>query len=242
MLVLPLQVAPEQEAACAEWLSADERSRADRFVHADTRRRFVVCRGSLRRELADMLAIAPADIAFAYQRWGKPELVHPRRAGLHFNVSHSEDWALLAFAESPLGIDLERVNPRVRYRELADHLLSPGERPLWQALGAAEQERAALQLWVCKEAFLKGLGVGIAEGLRHISLPLPLPDEEPFAPLAVDPELQLQLEEDANCRRNHWLQASAWRLRLLQIVPQSCAAVCLPRSISSLIVDRSRMP
>ena len=225
--------ATESELADAERvLNAVEMSRANRFVHADVRRRFIMCRSKLRHLLAQELGILAADVAFRYERWGKPQLAQTQRPPLHFNVSHSGEQALIVVAQVPVGIDLEVVNPRTQIRAIASQIVSSRERPSWQKLPPPQQETTTWQMWVCKEALLKAMGLGIAEGLRQVSLPLPLPiDGGSFSPDYIDGALQMHLEDDGTCQQNHWIDSRAWRLQLLDILPGYRAAVCLPAGV-----------
>lgn len=234
---VPLNVSDSQYADCESSLNAEELARANRFVHADVRRRFVVCRGTLRSVLAQMVGCTPSAVTFRYEQWGKPQLAKPRVPNLHFNVSHSGEWALIAIAQSPLGVDVEVINSRITYRAIAAQILSPGEQQSWEQLSSAHREEATLKLWVCKEALLKAMGLGIAEGLKQVTLPLPLNDHGEFAPLAIDGNLQMHLEDDGSCRTNHWIDSAAWRLRLLPLIPDSYAALCTARPIDTVLLD-----
>lgn len=236
LFVVPLDVSAGDYAACEHTLTADELARANRFVHDDVRRRFVVCRGNLRRILAQALEQQPKELRFRYEQWGKPRLVRSVEPHLHFNVSHSGEWALIALAQSPLGVDLEVFNGRISYRAIASQILTGRESQLWEQLSLPQRAVATMQLWVCKEALLKAMGLGIAEGLQLVSFPLPIPREVAFAPTHVDGQLQMHVEDDGSCRTNHWIDAASWRLRMLDLIPNSYAAICTPRSIDTLTV------
>ena len=59
-----------------EWhcLSEDERTRGLRFVRPRDRRRFIICRGSLRTILGRLLTVPPDRVLFHAGPGGKPEL------------------------------------------------------------------------------------------------------------------------------------------------------------------------
>lgn len=231
-----LTATAEQLSQAEQVLNAQEMSRANRFVHADVRRRFIMCRSQLRHLLAQELDIAASEVTFRYERWGKPQLALTSRPPLHFNVSHSGESALIVVAQVPVGVDLELINERTQIRALASQILSDRERLVWQKLPPLQQEASTWRLWVCKEALLKAMGLGIAEGLKQVSLPLPLPpplpsDGEQFSPEHIDGALQMHLEDDGTCRQNHWIDSRAWRLQLLDSFPGFQAAVCLPAGV-----------
>ncbi len=57
-----------------EILSADEQARADRFVRARDRRRFVRCRAAVREILGQVASISANSVIFRAAGHGKPEL------------------------------------------------------------------------------------------------------------------------------------------------------------------------
>jgi 4'-phosphopantetheinyl transferase len=220
--------APENEyVALEKTLNAEEIARADRFLLPQLRWRYVVCRGRLRKIIGAALGLPPAEVNFQYEQWGKPKLAGAAFPALHFNVSHSQGWGLIALARTSLGVDLEIPNDRINYRAIVSQVLSPQERQAWDRLPGRTRDEAVMQLWVCKESLLKAMGLGIAEGLQQVSFPLPLPLEHEFAPERIDPSLQLHLDDDGSCRSNHWIDANAWRMRMLPAAPaNSFAAIC----------------
>lgn len=237
LTTLSLTATESQLRLAAQELDAQELSRANRLVHADVRRRFIMCRSKLRQLLSQELGIAAADVAFRYERWGKPQLAQTSNPPLHFNVSHSGEWAMIVVAQVPVGVDLEVRSPRMQYRAIASQILSDRERRVWQTLAPPLQETTTLRLWVCKEALLKAMGLGIAEGLKQVSFPIPLPDDgQPFTPDDINGGLQMHLEDDGSCRQNHWIDSRAWRLQLLDLLAECQAAVCLPAGVQLFVL------
>lgn len=240
LFAFSLAASDQQLAEAERALNAEELARANRFVHADVRRRFIVCRSRLRHLLARELGIAAAQVGFRYEQWGKPQLQQPAAADLQFNVSHSGDWGLIVLARVAVGVDLEMPNDRFDYRGIASQILSSRERIAWEKLSPAAQATETLRLWVCKEALLKAMGLGIAEGLQQISFPIPLPGHgEPFSPESISGVLQMHLEDDGTCARNHWIDSRAWRLQLLDILPNCPMAVCLPAGVQLVYANLS---
>src|SRR6201999_3187535 len=94
-------------------LAPAEKDRASRFSFMRDRDRFIAGRGFMRTVLGHYLNAKPGRLEFVYSRLGKPALGGSHAtAGLHFNLSHSEDIGLLAVSPvGALGIDLEYVRP-----------------------------------------------------------------------------------------------------------------------------------
>jgi 4'-phosphopantetheinyl transferase len=93
---------------------------------------------------------------------GKPALATaPKRTRLEFNLSHSGDLALFAFARSPVGVDVEVARPGVDVIALAGRVFGPEQVERLKSLGLPEREREFLRAWVRHEAVLKCRGAGI---------------------------------------------------------------------------------
>lgn len=217
---VPLQAESATVENLSRWLSPEEKYRAGRFVTQELTRRFTVCRGVLRFLLSQFVERSPEELQFQYGQWGKPSLVGSQSLGLHFNVSHSADWAMIAICNSPIGVDLEIEQGRINYRAIASQVLSQAEEVAYKSIPAVEHAETILQLWVCKEATLKAMGLGIAEGLKKVAFSLPLP-QQPFHPKVIDPTLQLHIDDDGSCRQSHWTDVESWKVHRLDSAGQS---------------------
>ncbi len=158
------------------WLTATEQARADRFHTPQLAQRFIGCRGILRGLLAQTLGIPPETIAFTYNDRGKPQLA-PGLASqpLEFNLSHSQNLVLYGFSTQPLGVDLEHLNQDRQGVTIARRFFSPSEVAVLESFGDSPEERshqqqAFLRHWVCKEAYVKATGQGLAQDLRSIAV------------------------------------------------------------------------
>ena len=160
-----ISVTAEEVRSFWELLSADERSRAERYRFEASRRTFVICRGMLRSFLGCYLGEQPARLEFAYTQYGRPELVRSsEQNSVEFNLSHTADFALLAFSrDRRIGIDIERVRGDFDTSEIAERFFSECERSRLREIASAERHLAFFRCWTRKEAFIKALG----EGLSH---------------------------------------------------------------------------
>ena len=148
-------------AASSQCLDEAELERARRFVHSDDARRYVHAHVALRAILGAYLGCEPARAAFVQEPQGKPRLVGPR-AGLHFNLSHSKELALLALgAAAELGVDVEAVRPDLPGPDLAAAVLDPRELEQLAALADGAQAEPFVTCWTRKEACLKAVGLGL---------------------------------------------------------------------------------
>ncbi|QDY75602.1 4'-phosphopantetheinyl transferase family protein [Streptomyces qinzhouensis] len=146
-------------------LDALELARAAEFVRAADRDGYVCAHVALRRLLGAYLGMPARDViverapcAHCDEPHGRPVLPG---GTLHFSLSHCDGLSLLAFAVTPVGVDVEPVPDAAAVAETAD-VLHPREAAELAALPADERPVAFTRVWTRKEAYLKGTGVGLA--------------------------------------------------------------------------------
>ncbi|HEX2693128.1 MAG TPA: 4'-phosphopantetheinyl transferase superfamily protein [Gemmatimonadaceae bacterium] len=156
-----LEVSDSRYAELSRNLSADECRRAKDLPPAASRR-FVVGRGILRNLLAGFTGVPASSLRFTYGANGKPSLADH---DISFNVSHSADLGVFAFApDRPVGVDVENERPVRRLLDVAQRFLSEDELRSLAATPPAERDASFLRSWVVKEARLKAEGKGIWSG------------------------------------------------------------------------------
>ncbi len=150
-------------------LSPEEQAQATRFRFEKDARHWRACRAALRSILGRALRTDPAGLVFHFGEHGKPHLSAPHQ-GLHFNLSHCHDLALVVLSHSgPVGIDLEPANRADSLLGCEFSFCHPEE---LRDLPSAPAARAAalLDLWTSKEALLKALGTGMSLAPDSVSL------------------------------------------------------------------------
>jgi 4'-phosphopantetheinyl transferase len=166
-----LDVRPEVEAALRAELPADEAARLERLGSLAARRRHTVARGTLRTLLGAFMDQPPRSIVIETEMSGKPGLADA--GGLHFNVSHSGDLALICIAGcGPVGVDLEFVRPVPSAVAIARSRFAAAEARFVEEGNPAQADRRFLLCWTRKEAVVKALGAGLSVGLRGFTVPL----------------------------------------------------------------------
>jgi 4'-phosphopantetheinyl transferase len=166
-------------------LSAEEQARADRFRFAKDRDAYTTARAMLRLLLASYTHLDPEAIGFSYAAHGKPSIASEEK--VCFNLSHSGDLALYAFArDKELGIDIERFRAMPDMEQVARHFFSKGEVSDLFNLPEGERRAAFFRCWTRKEAFVKALGDGLSLPLD--SFRVSLRADEPAELLEAEPE------------------------------------------------------
>ena len=156
-------------------LSVQENARAEKFKFHNDREKYIVTHGVLRVILSLYANVAPEELKFAENRYGKPELVHPSSLNLTFNVSHSYKMALIGIARGrQIGVDIEYVKKDFEWQEIIERFFSPREVQMINALPKDLQHRAFFTCWTRKEAYVKATGMGLSLPLKEFDVsPVP---------------------------------------------------------------------
>lgn len=164
ILIWCLRLSSLPLARMLECLSAIEREAAARVNAPGGFERWVKSRGALRLILGKHTRQAARDVAITESADTKPELVvNPLK--LHFNVSHSGDFTLIALGGDPLGVDIEAVRLAFDWRSVAAHFFHPEEQRLLASAPPARGAELFFQIWTLKEACCKGAALTSLDGM-----------------------------------------------------------------------------
>ena len=158
-------------------LSDDERQRNNRYRFAADRRKDLIARALLRTQLGERLNLAPESLVFERGEHGKPALVLDKCSvpsdylalksakHLQFNLSHSDDWVVLAIADNRIGVDIESTARKNDVMAIADRYFFGSEIAELTSFDPSEQRQRFFDYWTLKEAYMKARGEGISLGL-----------------------------------------------------------------------------
>ena len=209
-------------------LSDDELERADNFRFNKHRDRWIASRAMLRIILSSIIDRSPESVIFDYDEYAKPCLGHSdSEAQVNFNLTHSNDLALLAVTSSgPVGIDVEQVKSLPSIDAVVERFFSAAERLTFSTLSADEERlKAFYACWTRKEAYLKALGCGISKPTNTFDVTL-LENSEPEI-VAIDGDKKA---------------ADDWLLFDLQVVPGYVGALAIQTKADVKLVWRSLPP
>ncbi|TYC51168.1 4'-phosphopantetheinyl transferase superfamily protein [Rhodobacterales bacterium] len=171
---------PLERVGEADWpslealLSAEERTRAERFHFERDRKVYIAAHAACRGLLTYCLA-EPADSwRFSVEDHGKPELICPE-GGPRFrvNISHTRDFAAAALTQDhDIGIDVEWLQRSAETEGLARRMFAESE--CRQVVEASDAEKLDIFLgfWTLKEAYVKAIGKGLSQPLDAFSFDL----------------------------------------------------------------------
>ena len=165
-----LDALAEECEGLAAVLSFDEKQRAERFRFEKDRKQYIVSHGILRKLLSGYLKCEAREIVFAANDFGKPFIENAR---LKFNLSHSENIALIAIANKlEVGVDVEALDRKVEYLDLAKRFFSQSEFEELATYPEKSLIHAFFRCWTGKEAIIKAKGEGLSIPLDSFSLSL----------------------------------------------------------------------
>jgi len=176
-------------------LSQEERKRAARFHFERHRRRYIVSQGVMRRILSSYTEPEPGGLDFVIGDHGKPSLAATYRSpGLHFNLTHSHEIAILAVTlKAQIGVDVEHVREMEDIDSIAGRFFSTTEQAFYFSLPENQRTQGFFNCWTRKEAFIKAIGEGLSYPLHRFDVSL-IPGE---------PARLLHIETDP-AEASHW--------------------------------------
>lgn len=140
---------PRAVAGCMRLLSSEESARNARFLREDDRLRDILARALVRTVLSMYAPVPPAYWHFERDAHGRPRAVEPALFPLQFSLSHRDDLVACVVAGYPVGVDVERVDPRSAVLDA----LHPRERRVPSSF---------FSYWTLREAYGKALGRGLS--------------------------------------------------------------------------------
>lgn len=167
------------------YLSVDEKIRASTFRSILDRNRYIAAHAVLRMLLTH---ITGAELKLISNAYGKPAL---RNSAFQFNLSHSGNIILLAFAlHKPLGVDVERMRVMGDLSTIAGQNFHIAEVIDINKYDEADKSQAFFSCWSKKEAVSKAVGMGLSmplnsyrvavepfEGNWDLEIPYPYPQK-----------------------------------------------------------------
>ncbi len=141
----------------------------------DAASKFKFIAGKQRKVLGELLlraivfrdyGIPSGDLLIDTTEKGKPYLAsHPH---IHFNISHSGHWVVIAFSLAKVGVDVEKI--RNVNLGIAQRFYSEEEKLQLFSLPTNKQIDYFFNLWTLKESFLKAIGTGLTLPLKSFTI------------------------------------------------------------------------
>jgi len=147
-------------------LSSQEIDRANKYHFQKDKNRFIICRAFLKIFLAGYLKVSIDELIFDQDSNKKPFLSsHP---SVHFNVSHSSDYALIIISKHTVGVDIEYINLNFEFNEVLSNVFNDSE--MDQIQKSDNSRENFYKFWTRKESIVKAIGKGIDDDITKISV------------------------------------------------------------------------
>lgn len=150
-------------AAFAATLTPSETERGNKYHQLKDRQRFVISRGAQRNILGRYLNQPATALQFVLGDNKKPYLPAKGSAGLQYNITHAGEWILLAVSHTPVGADVEYIDPAFSFADILPEHFSQEE---VEFINSENSHDHFFTLWTRKEALLKATGQGLGEHLK----------------------------------------------------------------------------
>ena len=149
--------------------SPQRQERARRCRKREDQIRCVVADALVRYAVQKALGLSTFTVA--QDAFGKPYI--QGQEAFCYNLSHSGRWVVMAYGDSPVGIDVQQIRMEPGKEQRICRLFAVEEADY--ILEAKEKERIHrfFRIWTAKESYLKFLGVGLRRSLGSFSV---LPD------------------------------------------------------------------
>lgn len=159
-------------------LDDTERERAQALDTQQAHDTSLVAHVALRMILGSSLGTAPSAVGLdrapcplCQGPHGRPVVRRSER--LHFSLAYVQNVSLIALCRSPVGIDIESAD-RLQPQALLQRL-HPAEVTALMARPYRQRKDAMLRCWTRKQAYVKGLGTGLAMPMSHVYVGLGFP-------------------------------------------------------------------
>lgn len=144
-----------------ELIEEEDRKQILRYQFWQDRQRSLLGHLLSKYAIIQEYALTNKEIQIRRHAYGKPYIKDYSQ--IHYNISHSGEWVVVAIGKSPIGIDVE--NRREDWDLIGERVFSESEK-YWSQ---NSYKRKAI-LWTIKEAYVKYLGIGLSKSLNSFSI------------------------------------------------------------------------
>ena len=154
------------------FLDRSERAHLRKITRKPLQQNYLATRALCRAALSHYTAVDSADWRFKPTRYGKPRIIAPRGfSSLKFNLTHTDGLLICLITRAgDVGVDAEETSRRVNINEVSRHFFSQSEQAELAQLPLNQRTARFFEIWVLKEAYLKGRGRGLTISPERVSI------------------------------------------------------------------------
>lgn len=146
-------------------VSPDRKRRADRYLRREDGLRCLAAGDLLRDTVERVLGITEFEVV--KDPGGKPRIAGQDR--FYYNLSHSGNRVVIAWGDSPVGVDVQQMHMDSGREDLAMRFFTEHEQTYIFDSPDNRSERF-FRVWTGKESYLKYLGTGLRKSLNSFSI------------------------------------------------------------------------
>ena len=156
----------------SNWLGPAEHAHLRKISRKNLQHNYLITRTLCRATLSHYADVHPADWRLMPTTHGKPKISHPRGySSLHFNLTHTDNLIIcLVTRAGEVGVDAEEISRRVKIGEVTRYFFAPSEQAALATLDSTKRLKKFFEIWVLKEAYLKGRGQGLTISPKRITI------------------------------------------------------------------------
>ncbi len=145
------------------YLTKEEIIKSEDYKSEIAKINYLASRAILNLTLKGLLEKGINDLRVKRDKNNKPYVENT--LGLKFNISHTEDLALLAFFKREVGVDVEKINYKFEFKDILENCFTKDE-----IINIDNNIISFYRYWTAKEAYLKCDGIGIVRNLKEIEI------------------------------------------------------------------------
>lgn len=147
------------------------RREIEKKIKLDDRKRSLAGDMLTRKYISRLYNIPEEEIVFAKGEHGKP---YSLNVPVHFSVSHSQKYTVVAISNEPIGVDTEVIR---EFSAIVAHKTFNADEKMYIAGDTdfrkhKDMEKAFYEIWTGKEAYIKYTGKGLSAGINALSFKL----------------------------------------------------------------------
>lgn len=149
-----------------KFLTLEEIHKIEKNYSWKDRQNFLLGRIVVKIFISKIYNISIEKIKFKINSYGKPYYFD---SNIHFNISHSNNWVVIALDTQPVGIDIEEIS-NFKTFEFKNNFFSVDEKKCFSGINNLKGKNSYFtELWTVKESFAKLLGFGLNISLNNVS-------------------------------------------------------------------------
>ena len=145
---------------CIPYLSKDQIEIMWKYRKESDRINYAVTKAIVNLLFSKIEKLKCEEIRWRYGKYNKPYIRN--HLNLHFNISHTTGFSIVAFSRNEIGVDIENIERNIDYSEIKNNFFINNEK----ILGLKD----FYKYWVSKEAYLKYKGVGLIQNLETVDV------------------------------------------------------------------------